>query len=58
MVFLVERAVPARLKRTGTARSTLGQFPTREIARAHGGTPELEDSAADQTVFCLTLPAG
>ncbi len=30
--------------------------PAREIARARGGTLELEDSAADQTVFCLMLP--
>jgi hypothetical protein len=26
------------------------------LALAHGGALELEDSAADQTVFCLTLP--
>jgi heavy metal sensor kinase len=36
----------------------LGLSLAREIARAHGGTLELENSAADQTVFCLTLPAG
>ncbi len=30
--------------------------PTREIARAHGGTLELEDCADGQTVFCLPLP--
>jgi signal transduction histidine kinase len=34
----------------------LGLSLAREIARAHGGTLELEDSAADQTIFCLTLP--
>lgn len=35
----------------------LGLSLAREIARAHGGTLELEDSAADRTVFCLTVPA-
>ena len=34
----------------------LGLSLAREIARAHGGTLELEDSAADHTSFCLTLP--
>jgi heavy metal sensor kinase len=34
----------------------LGLSLAREIARAHGGTLELEDGAADWTVFCLTLP--
>ena len=33
----------------------LGLSLAREIARAHGGTLELENSAANQTVFCLTL---
>jgi heavy metal sensor kinase len=36
----------------------LGLSLAREIARAHGGTLELEDGADDQTVFCLTLPTG
>ncbi len=35
----------------------LGLSLAREIARAHGGTLVLENSAADQTVFCLTLPS-
>jgi signal transduction histidine kinase len=35
----------------------LGLSLAREIARAHGGTLELEDSADGQTVFCLTLAA-
>ena len=34
----------------------LGLSLAREIARAHGGTLELENSSAGQTVFCLTLP--
>ncbi|MEI8206555.1 MAG: ATP-binding protein, partial [Kiritimatiellales bacterium] len=34
----------------------LGLSLAREIARAHGGTLELEDGADDRTVFCLTLP--
>ena len=34
----------------------LGLSLAREIARAHGGTLELEDSTADRTVFRLTLP--
>ena len=36
----------------------LGLSLAREIARAHGGTLELEDSAADWTVFCLMLLDG
>jgi signal transduction histidine kinase len=28
----------------------------REIARAYGGTLDLEDGGDGQTVFCLTLP--
>jgi signal transduction histidine kinase len=42
------------LKPGGKFRLCLG----REIARAHGGTLGMEDSAAGQTVFCLTLPKG
>lgn len=34
----------------------LGLSLAREIARAHGGTLALENSDANQTVFCLTLP--
>ncbi|HPR82845.1 MAG TPA: ATP-binding protein, partial [Pontiellaceae bacterium] len=34
----------------------LGLSLAREIARAHGGTLELEESSAGQTVFCLTMP--
>jgi signal transduction histidine kinase len=36
----------------------LGLFVARKIALAHGGRLELDSeySAADGTVFCLTLP--
>jgi len=52
-----------RFHRTETARSRgiagsgLGLGLAREIARAHGGELTLDDSAAGETVFSLTLPS-
>lgn len=40
---------------TGTG-TGLGLYIVREIARAHGGTVELEDSPAGETLFIVTLP--
>ncbi len=42
-----------------TPGSGLGLYVARKIARAHGGTLDLdtENSHADSTTFCLTIPA-